>query len=167
MRRALSASVLVVATVASVATSKTPTTTTTGALRGPSADLAPNLVESFTVDVLASQSPAGPFDGAVMVSASATATGAATVTATLSVRDAGGTTELATDTVVLAGGSDDLFLYDDLDAFAGCAAGATCDQTFVLTLHTTGLASVDWDLEADLYDLDDIGRTGDLELFLR
>ena len=116
-----------------MATSKTPTTTTTGALRGPSADLAPNLVESFTVDVLASQSPAGPFDGAVMVSASATATGAATVTATLSVRDAGGTTELATDTVVLAGGSDDLFLYDDLDAFAGSAAGATCDQTFVLT----------------------------------
>jgi len=167
MRRALSAIVLFASVAASVATSKLPTKTTTTSFRGPVADVTDDVPASYTLDVLATQSPSGPFDGAALVLADVTAAGPATVTATLSLMDGSGATELARDTVVLSSGAGELFLFDDLHAFAGCADGATCDQAFQLVFHTSGDADVDWTFEADLYDVDELGRTGELSVHLR
>ena len=169
MRRTLSIAVLLTAVAASVATSKkkTPTPSVVATALGPAVDVGARHSESFSVDLLATQAPAGPFDGAVILTGDVSAEGAATVTATLSVTDPSGTTELARDTVAVAQGSARLQLFDDLGAFSACAEGATCDQTFVVQLHTTGDAHVEWSIDAELYGSEHTEHTGELSLHLR
>lgn len=169
MRRLFSATALLAGVVASIATSTTNPPTSSVQLPGPGADLDARGIQRTVVDVFATQSPSGPFAGAVMVSADATSVfGEATVTASLHVVDAFGSTEIARDTAVASPGTDgDLFLFDDLDAFAGCADGSTCEQAFEVVFETTGEVAIDWALTAELYDLDDIGRTSTLEVSTR
>jgi hypothetical protein len=166
MRHTLSAATLLLAVVASVATSTTTPPIAAVDLQRPTAELQAGDHQRLLFEVTATQSPEGRFDGALLVSGDVRATvGSARLDTTLSVLDGRGATELAHDSATAAPGADGrLFLFDDVDAFAGCADGAECTLTFELLVDTDGRATVDLTVTAELYDLADAGRQGSVQV---